>query len=206
MFQSWNGLLNDGGPAATGAGTALSTATTAALSPQNSAGQDYAWVQQPAQFNGWRVGLVIAVKARGILTTTATSTTATIFLRANKTNSGSTFVTLATPNGITTGTTVVTGIQWELEAEIRCTAIASSGNTVSTKGKLILGNSGAALPANPIALTGTAGIGPLFMPNSAGETAAAVDTTVSQGIQVAGTLAGANATIQVDQWFCNIVN
>ena len=199
-YQSWSGLINGGNPATTGAGTALATATTAALSPQASAAnQDVAVVQAAGQPYGWYPGLVLRVEARGFLTTTATSTTATIFLRANKTNGG-TFVTLATPVGITTGTTAITGIQWEVNALIRCTAIASSGNTVSTMGKIVLGNSGAGTPANPIALTGTSGVGPLFMPNASGETAAAVDTTVFQGIQLAGTLAGANATVQCTQW------
>jgi hypothetical protein len=71
---------------------------------------------------------------------------------------------------------------------------------VSTQGELTLMNSGAAVPANPIALTGTAAVGPLSMPNASGETAAAVDTTVFQGIQLAGTLAGANATVQCTSW------
>jgi len=199
-YQQWCGLLNGGNPATTGAGAVLNTAATAAISPQASvANQDVAVVAAAGQPLGWYPGLLLRVEARGFLTTTTISTTATIFLRANKTNSG-TFVTLATPVGITTGTTAITGIQWEVNALIRCTAIASSGNTVSTQGKLTMGNSGAAVPANPIALTGTSGIGPLFMPNASGETAAAVDTTVFQGIQLAGTLAGANATIQLTQW------
>lgn len=200
MYQQWCGLLNGGNPQTTGAGAVLNTAATQAISPQASvANQDVAVVAAAGQPLGWYPGLVLRVEASGFLTTTTISTTATIFLRANKTNSG-TFVTLATPVGITTGTTAITGIQWWFGAIIRCTAIASSGNTVSTSGRLVLGNSGAAVPANPIALTGTAAVGPLFAPNASGETAAAVDTTVFQGIQMAGTLAGANATVQLSQW------
>lgn len=198
--QSWVSLINAGNPASTGAGAALSTATTAALSPQASvANQDVAVVNAAGSPLGWYPGMIMRVIAHGILTTTTTSTTATIFLRANKVNGGSTFVTLATAVGITTGTTAVTGINWVVEAIVRCTAVASSGNTVSTQGRLTMGNSGAALPANPIALTATPGM-VLPLPNSGGENAAAVDTTVFQGIQLAGTLAGANATLQCTNW------
>lgn len=198
--QSWAGLLA-GTPQGTGAGTALITAATAAISPQqNVTNQDYVAIQAGGNYFGWYPGLILRVEARGFLTTTGTSTTATIFLRSNRLNNGNAFVTLATANGITTGTSVITGIQWKVSALIRCTAIASTGSTVSTQGELTLANSGAAVPANPIALTGTSGVGPLSLPNISGENAAAVDTTVLQGIQLAGTLAGANATIQCTQW------
>jgi hypothetical protein len=192
--QQWVSCLT-GGPYASGAGTALSTATTATISPTTGVGV----TSDVAVVAAWQPGMLVRIVARGFLTTTTTSTTATIFLRANKGNAG-TYTTLATPVGITTGTTAITGIQWEIEAVARCTAIASSGNTVLTMGRLSLGNSGAAVPANPIALTGTSGIGPLFMPNASGETAAAVDTTQLTGICCQGTLAGANATIQLSQW------
>ena len=197
--QQWVSLLNGGNPQSTGAGTALSAATTATISPQSSTPADYAVVNPPGQFLGWYPGLILHVIAQGFLTTTATSTTATIFLAACKSNGNSTFVTLGTPVGITTGTTVITGIQWTLECWVRCTAVASSGNTVSTQGRLTMGNSGAGVPANPIALTATPGM-TLPIPNVSGENAAAVDTTVLQSICVRGTLAGANATIQLTQW------
>lgn len=197
--QQWVSLLNGGNPASSGAGTALTTATTATVSPQSSGSTDFAVVNAPGQPYGWYPGLLLHVVAQGYLTTTTTSTTATIFLAANKGNGGSTFVTLATPVGVTTGTTAITGIQWKFDAWVRCTAVASSGNTVSTQGSLYLGNSGAALPANPIALTATPGM-TLPAPNSAGENAAAVDTTVLQAVCLRGTLAAANATVQLTQW------
>lgn len=202
--QQWVSLIS--GQA--GAGTALTTATTATISPTTGVGAtaDVAQVNAPGSYLGWYAGMLIRVTARGFLTTTTTTTTATFpILVANKV-SASAYVTLATPNGITTGTTAVTGIQWKMEALIRCTGIASSGNTVSTQGEVIIGNSGAAVPANPIALTGTSGIGPLFMPNASGETAAAVDTTQAQFIAARGTLAGANATVQLTQWLVETLN
>lgn len=197
--QNWVSLLNPASPQASGAGTALNTAATATLSPVSGGSADVAQVNPAGQYLGWAPGLIVRVYASGILTTTTTSTTATLFLASRVGNSGSTYVTLGTAAGITTGTTAITGIQWFLEATVTCTSIASSGNTVNTKGRLTMGNSGAGLPANPIALTATPGM-VLSIPNSAGVTSAAVDTTQLQGLSVRGTLAGANATLQVDTW------
>lgn len=188
-FQGWAQLLNSGAPWQTTQGTALSTATTATISPQATSAKDYAVATTYLY-----PGAVLRVTARGFLTTTTTSTTATIFLTA-----GATPTTLATPVGITTGTTAITGIQWLWESISRVTAIASSGNTISTQGELKLGNSGAGVPANPIALTVTPGM-TLPAPNVSGETAAAVDTTTAMALMLRGTLAGANATIQCTQF------
>jgi hypothetical protein len=200
--QSWVSLLNAANPASTGAGTALTTGT-ATLTPCQAAGVavDVAVVNAAGQPLGWYPGLIIRVTAQGILTTTGTSTTATIFITANKGNLGSTYTTLATPSGITTGTTVLSGINWCLEAVIRCTAVAATGNTVSCQGKLQLGNELAALPSNPVALSASPPPGfYLPLPNSGGETASAVDTTQVTGINIRGTLAAANSTIQVTSW------
>lgn len=197
--QSWVSLLNPNNPASSGAGTLLNTATTAALSPQAAANLDYALVGAGGQPGGWYPGLLVRILARGFITTTATGTTATWLLRANKQNSG-TFVTLATTAGVSTPASANTGLQWKLEAMLRCTAVAASGNTVSTQGELTI---------NPIAaqtiLTASAET-TVSMPNASGETAAAVDTSVFQGIQLAGTLAGANASIQCTQWLVEALN
>src|SRR5215831_9377932 len=78
----------------TGAGTALTTATTATISPMpTSATADY-----NKQMNGtdWRVGKMIEVLARGFVTTVATSGTLAFFLATNIDNTGTTYVTLAT--------------------------------------------------------------------------------------------------------------
>jgi hypothetical protein len=188
-FQGWSQLLNEGPPWQTITGTALSTATTATISPQATGPKDYSVGTQYLY-----PGAVFRLTAQGFLTTTATSTTATIFVAA-----GATPTTLATPVGITTGTTVITGIQWWFEVISRVTAIASTGSTISTQGRLTLGNSGAGLPANPIALTVTPGM-TLPIPNASGETAAAIDTTVAMPVMMRGTLAAANATVQCTQF------
>lgn len=201
--QSWVSLLNPGitstGPGATFTGAA---STTAVLSPQTSvSNQDYAVVQAAGQYLGWAVNMIIRVTASGWVTTSTTTGTLTFSLRANKNNATApaSNTVLATAAGITTGTTAVTGIQFSVNAILRCTAVASSGNTVSSQGELVLFNSGAAVPANPIALTASAGM-MLPMPNISGETAAAVDTTQPQGIQLCATSTAASGTVACTQW------
>jgi hypothetical protein len=192
--QSWVSLLNPASPLGSGAGTALNTAATATLSPVTGSTADVAQVQPSSQPYGWYAGLLVRVTASGFITTTGTSTTATWFLASRVGNSGSTYVTLATTAGLTTGTGSLTGLQWTLTALVRCTSIATTGSTVSTQGTLnIVPVAAQTIP------TGSADIN-LSLPNASGETAAAVDTTQLQGISLRGTLAGANATIQLTQW------
>jgi hypothetical protein len=200
--QQWVSLLNPG-QACSGPGALFTeSATTAVLSPQ-SGSADYAVVQPGFQPYGWYPGLLIRVLARGFVTTNATTGTLTVFLRSNKSNAGATFVTYATCPGITTGATTLTGIQWKLEALLRCTAVANSGNTVSTQGELGLQGmtTTPAQMANPFALTAIASEAyAIPMPLASGETAAAVDTTVLQGIQLAATATAISGSIQCTQW------
>jgi hypothetical protein len=198
--QNWVSLLTPAQNVWSGAGTTLNTATTATISPRPT--------PNTADYNGFVAaggfypGMLIRVLARGFLTTTGTSTTATFFLGSNIGNTGTTYVTLVTTNGITTGTTVLTGVQWKLEALIRCTLVATSG-TLATQGELSLMGitSVPAAAANPFPLTGAASVSVgIPMPAASGETAATVDTTQTQGIALRATLAGANATISCTQW------
>lgn len=205
--QAWVSLINPG-QVPTGPGvTFTESATTVAISPQTSVtNQDYAVVQAGGQPLGWYPGMLIRVTARGFITTNATTGTLTISLRANKSNStaAASNVVLATANGLTTGATTVTGLQFKLEALCRCTGVASSGNTVSTQGEMWLGvvdTATPALPANPIAINTATGVGMfLGLPNASGETAAAVDTTVLQGIQLCATATAASGSIACTQW------
>jgi hypothetical protein len=192
--QNWVSLLSPPTPQASGAGAALSTAATATLSPVTGSAADVAQVNPEGQYQGWYVGLLIRVLARGFITTTATGTTFTPLLAARVGNAGSTYVTLATGPGISTPAAANTGIQWKLEALIRCTSVATSGNTVSAQGEIEF----KPLAAQTI-LTASAET-TVGLPNASGETAAAVDTTQLQGISMRGTLAGANATVQLTQW------
>jgi hypothetical protein len=196
--QNWVSLLNPASPQASGAGTALTTATTATISPVTGSGADVAQVQAPGPYPGaWYDGLLVRVTARGYITTTSTSTTATFLIASRVGNTGSTYVTLATTAGLATSTTAITGAQWKLEALIRCTATpATSGNTVSTQGEMYISQN----PSTSQTInTASAGVN-LYLPNASGETAAAIDTTQLQGISMRATLAGANATVQLTQW------
>lgn len=202
-YQEWVSLIVPSTPQATGAGTVLNTATTATLSPVTGGSADVAQVNSEGAFQGWSVGMLILVIARGFITTTTTSTTATFLLAARVGNTGATYVTLATTAGITTGTTALTGIQWKCEALIRCTNVATSGNTVATQGELTLTNNATAPTINAVtnAVQLQAGL-----PAVSGETNAAVDTTQIQGLSLRGTLAGANATVQLTQWLVESLN
>jgi hypothetical protein len=184
-------------PAWTGAGTALSTATTATISPLPTG--------QTADYNkfvngsDWTVGKLIEVNARGFITTTATGTTATWFIGTNIDNTGTTYVTLASTAGIATLASAVTGLQWELWATIRCLAVASSGNTLATQGTMKIATSAAPTMVTPSGLI-------VGLPNASGEQNAAVNTLRTQGIALRATLAAATATIQCTQWTCKTLN
>lgn len=193
--QYWVALGNQGNPFQTNAGTALSTATTATISPQAAGSKDFAL---PANF--LYVGCTIRFWARGFVTTTTTSTTLTFFLGSNLNNAG-TYVTLATTAGITTGTTAATGLPWWLTGFLSCTAIGSTGNTVATEGSLFV-QSTAAQPA----LSGTSNLLHFGLPSASGTTAAAVDTTSQQGLALRATLAGANATVQCTNFDIELMN
>lgn len=188
-FQGWNQLLNADAPWQTTVGTVANTAATVTISPQATSAKDYVVATSYLY-----PGAVLHCTAQGLLTTTTTSTTHTIFLAA-----GATPTTLATPVGITTGTTAITGIQWFWESWSRVVAIASTGNTIQTQGYLRLMNSGAAVPANPIALTTGIGL-TLPAPNASGETAAAIDTTSNMALMMRATLAAAQGSIQCTQF------
>jgi hypothetical protein len=188
--QGWAQLLNSGPPWQTTVGTALSTVTRATISPQAPTTKDFAVATSYLY-----PGAVFRLTAQGFITTTATSSVFTIFVAA-----GVTPTTLCTPVGITTGTTVITGLQWELRVISRVTAIGSTGNTISSQGYLELGNTGAAVPANPIALTAAATGMKLPMPNISGETAAAIDTTSAMAVMVRGTSTVAGPSMQCTQF------
>lgn len=183
-------VLNWGNPWQVGGTiTPLTTATTATISPQGTGPVDFNVGTQYLYY-----GATLRLFASGFLTTTATSTTATIFAAA-----GATPTTLCTPPGITTGTTVLSQLQWAWESWHTVTGIASSGNTISSFGRLQLYSQGAAVPANPSALTALSGLH-LPAPATGGDTLAAVNTAAAMPIMLRGTLAGANATIQCNRF------
>ena len=127
--QNWVSLITPASSHGSGAGAALNTAATATLSPLIGAvaAGDVAQVNAEGFYQGWESGLQIRVRARGFITTTGTSTTATFLLATRLGNTGSTYVTLATSAGFATGTGALTGLPWQLDGEIRCTAVARPG-------------------------------------------------------------------------------
>jgi hypothetical protein len=191
--QNWVSLLQSPQNVWSGQGAALSTATTATLSPTPT--------PNTADYNAFVAagsllpGTLIRVTARGFLTTVASSGTLTFFLASNIGNTGTTYVTLATTAALTTGTSVITGLQWDLRALIRCTLVATAG-TLATQGELRVGTNLTA----PTLVTPPVNEIKLPMPSASGETAATVDTTQTQGIALRCTQATSTCTVRCTQW------
>lgn len=195
--QNWVSLLIPNTVQASGVGPALNTAATATLSPARGDGGDVAQVNAEGQYLGWSVPALIRITARGFITATATQTTYALSLNARVGNTGSTYIALTGAHAtLQTGTTAITGIPWSLEALIRCTSVATSGNTLSSQAELRVG----ANPATAQTIgTATAGLN-FYMPSASGETNAAVDTTQIQGISLRCVQGTAGPTIQLTQW------
>jgi hypothetical protein len=138
-LQTWAQLLNAGVPWQSQAGATLATsATTATISPQAAGSQDFI---MPGQPNGtqWYPGMAILIRAGGVLSAGATTSNLTVFLAAGV--SGTLGTTLTTTGALTLGTTA-TNVGWSMEAVLRCTAVGSSGNTLSCGGTLELPTTG----------------------------------------------------------------
>lgn len=199
--QGWVSLLTPGAPRAGASYTVSASAAT--LSPTFGGGADVAQVNAPGQFNGWAANMAIRITARGFITTTTTAGTLAFSLNARVGNTGSTYVALtgahATLNSFATATT---GIPWALDAEVWCTSIASTGNTVAGQGEIRI--SPAPATAQTIN-TASAGVN-VYLPSASGETAAAVDTTQVQGLSLRCVGSAASGTIQCTQWLVETLN
>jgi hypothetical protein len=178
-YQSWESLLNAGAPWQTTAGTVLNTATTATISPQAAGSKDYTL---PA--NWWYPGAVIKVTARGILSSGSSGSNLTVLLAA-----GGSPTTLSTSAAIALGTGSVTNMPFRLTANIQCTAIGSTGNTLTTQGELMFETS-----VTPAFGTANVTIAPLA------STAAALDTTVAMALNLRATLSAAFGAITCQQF------
>jgi hypothetical protein len=135
--QTWCNLLNAGAPWQTTQGVAITTATTAALSPQAPTGQDF---MLPGQANGlqWYAGMSLRVRARGTATTGATTANFTWLLAIGV--SGTLATTLLTTAAVVMGATTVGPLAWKLDASIDCTAVGSTGNTLKGDGHILIGD------------------------------------------------------------------
>ena len=191
--QNWVSLLQPPQHLWSGAGTVMNTATTATLSPRPTPNTpDYnAFVPAGAFYQG----MLIRVTARGFITTVATSGTLVFSLASNIGNTATTYVTLAATAALTTGTAVITGLQWDLRALIRCTSVATSG-ALATQGELRVGTNVTA----PTLVTPPVNEIKLPMPSASGETSATVDTTQTQGIALRCVQTTSTATVQLTQW------
>jgi hypothetical protein len=197
--QQWVSLINAGSVRATGPGTTLATsATTATISPCQAGAltADVATVNPDGYPLGWYAGLLIRVTARGFVNTAGTTSNLSWLLTANQGNSNS-YKTLATTTTLALGTGSVTGLQWELDALVRCSAVSQTAGTALTQGSVKMP---LAVPGAPLSLA-TANCLILPMPNISGETSlATVDTTQVTGIGLRATLSAAFGTVACTQW------
>jgi hypothetical protein len=140
--QDWVNLVNWASPWQISQGTVLNTATTATITPQAAGSQDFILPTQP---NGIQFypGLTYLVKGKGTINTGSAAANLTVFLACGV--SGTLASTLSTTSAIALGTGSLSGLEWTLEAEIRCIAIGSSGNTLTTEGFMDIQTSTAAL-------------------------------------------------------------
>jgi hypothetical protein len=182
--QGWVSLLNDQWQI--GAGTALSaSAATATISPQNATTKDY--LISPYE---WRVNKMLLVYADGILGSGGTASNLSVFLAA-----GGTPTTLATTPAMALGTGSLSSLPWHMWARIRCTAVASSGNTLETKGTFIFNNATA-----PALGTANAVMADLPLTN------AAVDLSTSCAIMLRATLSAAFGNITCHSFIVKSIN
>lgn len=200
--QNWVSLLPSSQAAWSGPGTALTTAATATISPlpvsPTPNTSDY---NVPVPQGMFYNGMLIRVTARLFITTVASSGTLVFSLASNIGNTGTTYVTLASTAALTTGTTVLTGLQCDLRALIRCTAVAASG-TLATSGELRVGTNATA----PTLVTPPVNEIKLPMPSASGETAATVNTLATQGIALRCVQTTSTCTVQCTQWLVEALN
>lgn len=196
--QQWVSLLTPNTPQAIGPGAALSTAATATLSTTRGDGGDTAQVNAEGQYQGWYIGMPIRITARGFITTVATAGVLAFSLNARVGNAGSTYIALTGAHAtLNTPASAITGVPFKLEGLIRCTNVATSGNTLSSQAEMYISQT----PATAQTInTASAGVN-LYMPSASGETAAAVDTTQIQGLSLRCVQTTSTCTIQVTQWF-----
>lgn len=168
-----------------GAGTILNTAATATISPQLPTTKDYA-----VPSGEWRPNKTLQIEADGVVSSGGVASNLTVFLAG-----GVTPTTLSTGPAIALGTGSLANLHWRLWARIRCLAVASSGNTLETKGGLLIGN--ATAPA-----LGTANGVVADLPL----TSAAVDLTAACAVLLRATLSSANGSITCHTFLVKSLN
>lgn len=186
--QTWFNLLNEGIPWQTTPGAVLNTAATATISPQAPTGQDFVLPGQPSGLQ-WYPGMVLRLKARGTITSGGVASNLTVFPAIGV--SGTLATTLSTTAAIALGTGSLSALAWAMEANVECTAIGSTGNTLSTEGELVIGTTS----ASPALATANGLIVGLPL------TALAFNTyTTGTAIGLRATLSTANGSILCNQF------
>jgi hypothetical protein len=138
--QTWCNLLNHGEPWQTAQGAVLNTAVTATISPQAPTGQDFIL---PGQDNGlqWYRQMSLRIRARGTLSTGATTANFTWALAVGPSGMGSGVSVLCTTAAVVMGATSIGPVAWNLQAAVDCVAVGSTGTTLTADGNVICGNS-----------------------------------------------------------------
>ena len=194
--QSWVNLLNAGAPWQTTQGTVLNTAATAVISPRAAGPQDFVLPGQP---NGlqWYVGMQLRCRARGSATTggTASNLTAAVAIGPSGGASGLTTALCTTP-ATALGTTTLTSLGWQLDAEVTCTAIASSGTTLVSEGLFWMSDTAA-----PAVITANGVIIPMAYLSTSFNT-----YTVGTAIGINGTLSAAFGSITCNRFTIEQLN
>lgn len=184
--QSWVNLLNQGSPWQDTAGTQLSaSASTATITPQSSGGsQDFIL---PTQYCGtqWYKDMTLKLEAEGTIGSGGTASNLTVFIACGV--SGTLGTTLTTTAACALGTGTLSGLEWTMNASVRCIAVGSSGNTLTAEGCIYVQTSTSALAI------GTANVTVLPLP----VTSTAFNTyTAATALGIRATLSAAFGNIQ----------
>lgn len=144
--QNWCNLLNYGEPWQTAQGAVLNTATTAVISPQAPTNQDF---MLPGQDNGlqWYRTMALRIRARGTFTTGGTTANFTWALAIGV--SGTLATVLCTTAAVVMGGTTQGPCAWNLQANIDCIAVGSTGNTLTADGNVVMGTTTTPALATP---------------------------------------------------------
>lgn len=190
--QNWVNLLNYGKPWQTTQGAALTTATTATISPQAPGPQDFVL---PGQDGGlqWYEGMSLRLKGKGIIGTGGTASNLTVFVAAGV--SGTLGTTLSTTAAIALGTGSLSSLPWELDAQVDCTNLRTDASAAFTcSGDLWIGTTSTSLAiatANGLVVK---------LPHTSTNGSALSPYTAATAIGLRATLSAAFGSIQCDRF------
>lgn len=194
--MAWVNLLNKGAPWQTTQGTVLNTAATAVISPRAAGPQDFVL---PGQDNGlqWYYGMQLRVRARGSATTGGTASNLTVAVAVGPSGGATGLTTaLCTTGAIALGTGALSSLGWQMDAEVTCTALGSSGTTLVSEGLFWISDTTA-----PAVATANAVILPMAYLSTAFST-----YTVGTAMALNGTLSAAFGSITCNRFTIEQLN